>query len=40
MSDIEEISQLVLWERQARGRGLDDELANCYWEDGTVTTSW
>jgi hypothetical protein len=40
MSDIDEISQLVLWERQARGRGLDDELANCYWEDGTVTTSW
>ncbi|WP_127848987.1 nuclear transport factor 2 family protein [Lacticaseibacillus hulanensis] len=40
MSDIEAISQLVLWERQARGRGLNDELANCYWEDGTVTTSW
>lgn len=40
MSDVETISQLVLWERQARGRGLDVELANSYWEDGTVTTSW
>lgn len=40
MSDIEEISQLVLWERQARGRHLDEELQNCYWEDATVTTSW
>ncbi|WP_225419238.1 hypothetical protein [Lacticaseibacillus songhuajiangensis] len=40
MSAIEMISQLVLGERQARGRGLNDVLANCYWEDGTVTTSW
>jgi hypothetical protein len=40
MSAIETISQLVLSERQARGRGLNDILANCYWEDGTVTTSW
>lgn len=40
MSDIEQISQLVLWERQARGRGLNQALADCYWDDGTVTTSW
>lgn len=40
MSDIDVISQLVLWERQARGRGLNEALADCYWEDGTVTTSW
>ncbi|WKF85699.1 nuclear transport factor 2 family protein [Lacticaseibacillus pantheris] len=40
MSDIETISQLVLWERQARGRHLASELADCYWDDATVTTSW
>lgn len=40
MSDIEAISQLVLRERSARGRHLDDELANSYWDDATVTTSW
>lgn len=40
MSAIETISQLVLWERQARGRGLNEALANCYWPEGTVTTSW
>ena len=40
MSAIEAISQLVLWERQARSRGLNEELAACYWPDGTVTTSW
>lgn len=40
MSDIETISQLVLWERQARGRHLNDALMACYWDDATVTTSW
>lgn len=40
MSDIETISQLILWERQARGRKLDDELAATYWPEATVTTSW
>ncbi len=39
-SDYDEISQLVLWERQARVRHLYDELAATYWPDATVTTSW
>ncbi len=39
-SDCEQISQLVLWERQARVRHLQDEMANCYFDDATVTTSW
>lgn len=40
MNDYEELSYLALWERQARVRRLQDELAKCYWEDATVTTSW
>ena len=40
MTDYEALSQLVLWERQARVRRLQEELADCYWEDATVTTSW
>lgn len=40
MSDIEAISQLVLNERAARGRHLDQQLAASYWPDATVTTSW
>ncbi|GAY73342.1 hypothetical protein [Lentilactobacillus kosonis] len=40
MTDFEEISQLVLKERSARGKHLDDALANSYWDDATVTTSW
>lgn len=40
MTDYEKLSQLVLWERQARVRRLQDEPADCYWEDATVTTSW
>ena len=39
-SDYDELSQLVLWERQARVRHLYDELAQTYWPDATVTTSW
>ncbi len=40
LSDYEELSRLTLWERQARVRKLSKELANCYWPDATVTTSW
>lgn len=40
MDDYEALSHLVLWERQARVRRLQDELAACYWDDATVTTSW
>lgn len=40
MDDYDAISSLVLWERQARVRHLQKELADCYWEDATVTTSW
>ena len=40
MSDIEEIEQLVVWERQTRVRGLDKENLATYWPDATVTTSW
>ena len=39
-SDYEELTNLVLWERQAKVRKLNDELADCYWSDATVTTSW
>lgn len=38
--DYEALSQLVLWERQAKVRKLQTELADCYWPDATVTTSW
>ena len=40
MSNHSRLSELVLWERQARVRELHDALKNCYWEDATVTTSW
>lgn len=40
MNDYENIEKLVLWEREARGRGLHDAMLNCYWPDATVTTSW
>ena len=40
MNDYEALSQLALWERQARVRRLQNELAECYWEDATVSTSW
>ena len=39
-ADYEQIQQLVLWERQARVRHLQEEMADCYFEDATVTTSW
>lgn len=40
MSDYEALSQLALWERQAKVRHLQKELEDCYWPDATVTTSW
>ena len=40
ISDYEAISRLVTWERQSRVRHLYDEMANCYFPDATVTTSW
>lgn len=39
MNDFEEISQLVLKERMYRGRHVK-ELADCYFSDATVRTSW
>ncbi len=39
-TDYEQIQNIVLWERQARVRHLYNELASCYFEDATVTTSW
>lgn len=40
MSDIEEITQLLLHERQARDRGWWDRMAACYHPDSHVETSW
>ena len=40
MNDYESVEQLVLGEREARGRGLHDAMVKCYWPDATVTTSW
>lgn len=40
MNNYDEISQLVQWERQSRVRYLADDLANCFFPDATVTTSW
>ena len=40
VSDYEAISRLVIWERQSRVRHLYDEMADCYFPDATVTTSW
>lgn len=40
MDDINEVSQLVVWERQTRVRGLDKENLSTYKNDGTITTSW
>ncbi|MEC3981017.1 nuclear transport factor 2 family protein [Amycolatopsis sp. H20-H5] len=39
-NDVTQIAQLVLWERQARVRGLADQLGDCFHPDATVTTSW
>jgi len=40
MSDYEALVNLAVWERQSRVRHLQKELAECYWPDATVTTSW
>ena len=40
LSDYDAISSLVIWERQSRVRHLYDEMADCYFPDATVTTSW
>lgn len=40
MSDIEEITQLLLHERQARDRGWWDRMAACYHRDSHVEASW
>lgn len=40
VSDYEAITKLVTWERQSRVRHLYDEMADCYFPDATVTTSW
>jgi hypothetical protein len=40
VSDVEAIEQVVAKERQYRVRHADPELAGCYWDDATVTTSW
>jgi hypothetical protein len=39
MDDISLISQVVVAERQYRVR-FDDRIADCYWPDATVATSW
>lgn len=40
MSELAEISQLVVRERQCRVRRLADQLRQCFHPDATVTTSW
>lgn len=40
MSDTEEITQLLLYERQARDRGWWDRMAACYHPDSHVEASW
>lgn len=40
MRDVEEITQLVLHERQARDRGWWDRMAACYHPDAHVEASW
>ncbi len=40
MSQVTEISQLVVRERQSRVRHLTDQLRACFHPDATVTTSW
>jgi hypothetical protein len=40
VSDTEDITQLVLRERQGRDRGWWDEMERCYWPDSRVTISW
>ena len=40
MSDVTEVSQLVVRERQSRVRALSHELLACFHDDATVETSW
>jgi hypothetical protein len=40
MSDVTEIEQLVVRERQSRVRALSDQLRECFHPDATVITSW
>ena len=40
MSDVTEVSQLLLRERQSRVRARSDELLACFHDDATVQTSW
>lgn len=39
-SDITEITQLVLHERQGRDRGWWDQMRSCYADEATVRLSW
>lgn len=39
-SAIDEVTQLVLRERQSRDRGWWDEMAACFAEDSVVDMSW
>jgi hypothetical protein len=39
-SDVTEITQLVLRERQGRDRGWWDQMRSCFTEDATVRLSW
>ena len=40
MNDNQEISDLVIWERQCRVRHLQKELKDCYFDDAVCVTSW
>ncbi len=40
MSDIDEITQLVLHERQGRDRGWWEQMAACFHPDSSVSLSW
>lgn len=40
MSDIEDVAQLVLLERQGRGRGWRQQMRECYAPDAQVRLSW
>ncbi len=40
MSDADEITQLVLHERQGRDRGWWEQMANCFHPDSQVNLSW
>ncbi|MEU6841642.1 nuclear transport factor 2 family protein [Streptomyces sp. NPDC046716] len=40
MTDIDEVAQTVLRERQGRDRGWWEQMRSCYWPDSTVRLSW